>query len=450
MMKDTVKDSLKSKHPINDKGNMSVKTEQAYCKDTLDNGLRVITAPMGGARSVTVMILVPAGSRAEERRINGISHFMEHMFFKGARRYPDAMAVASAIDSVGGVFNAFTGEETVAYFVKLSSARVEVACDVLSDMLLHSKFDRQEIDRERGVIIEEIRMYNDDPMSRVQMDFKEWFFGDQPLGWDIAGTEENIRAFTRDDFLEFRKARYTADNIVLAAAGDITRDGALGLAERFFKGAEPGPRPPIEPYRPMDGPRSRLRRRDIEQAHFVLGFPIPGDEDAAQPALKVLSNILGGTMSSRLFHEIRERRGLAYYIRSARQAFTDTGVLSVSAGINVDKLEEAIAVTMEQIVKMAEKGVTDEELSRGRENIKGKNDLSMENSMSLATLLAAREALYGKVKTPEEINAEIDAVELADVNEAARRFLVPEKVRMAVLGPYDGVERFDARLGSPL
>lgn len=424
-----------------------VKTQETYFKDTLSNGLRVITIPMPSVRSVTVMVMVGTGSRYEERKVNGISHFMEHMFFKGAERYPDAMAVASAIDSVGGAFNAFTSEEKVGYFVKLSAARKSVAYDVLSDMLLKSRFDSEEIDRERGVIIEEIRMYNDDPMSRVQMDFKEHFYGDQPLGWDIAGPEDVIRAVKRDDFLNYRDAHYSADNCVLVAAGAVSRDDNLSLAEKHFAFNSRRAKEPAPPYTPINGQRSMLRKRDIEQAHFVIGFPIPGESaDAEQPPLKVLNNVLGGTMSSRLFHQVRERRGLAYYIRSGRHAFTDAGSLVVSAGINVDKLGDALECVMEEITKAAENGITAEELERGKENIKGHNDLAMENSMSVASVYASREILFGKVKTPEQINTEIDAVTLDQVNEAAKGYLDPSKVKMAVLGPYDDLTPFDLKL----
>lgn len=415
-------------------------------KSALGNGLRVLTAPMPAARSVTVMIMAGTGSRYEDRRINGISHFMEHMFFKGAKRYPDAMAVASAIDSVGGVFNAFTGEEKVAYFVKLSAARKQTAYDVLSDMLLNSKFEQAEIDRERGVIVEEIRMYQDDPMSKVQMDFKSHFFGDQPLGWDIAGPEEVIRSVTRDDFISYRDLHYPADNCVVIAAGGVTHEENLELAERHFTFTARRPKESAAPYRPQDGVRSRLTRREIEQSHFVLGFPIPGETHPDQPALKVLVNILGGTMSSRLFYQIRERRGLAYYIRASRQAYTDTGALAVSAGINVEKLGEALARVMDEIRKMGAEGVTDEELNRGKENIKGKIDLSTEDSMSLANLFAGYETLYGKIKTPEEIVNEIDAVTMDAVNDVARRYLDPAKTRLAALGPYESVAPFDRAL----
>lgn len=417
-----------------------------FAKETLDNGLRVITVPMPAARSVTVMVMAGAGSRHEDRRLNGLSHFMEHMFFKGAKKYPDAMAVSSAIDSVGGVFNAFTGEERVGYFVKLSAGKTRVACDVLSDMLLNSKFDADEIGRERGVIIEELRMYNDDPGSRVQMDFKSHFFGDQPLGWDIIGTEENINTVTRDDFIHYRDRFYTSSNCIIVAAGGITHEQNMALTRELFTFPKGDGRPKAEAYTPIAGTRSYLRKKDIEQAHIVMGFPIPGDDDPVQPVLKVLNNAMGGTMSSRLFHEVRERRGLAYYIRSSRQAYVDTGAVIVSTGVNVAKAEEAISCVIGEIRKAAREGISREEVEKAKENIKGRTDLSLEDSMSLASLYASHETLHGKVKTPEEYAAEIDAVTLDAVNAAAAKYFDAAKVRMAILGPFDDVAVFDRKL----
>ncbi|VAX15262.1 FIG007959: peptidase, M16 family [hydrothermal vent metagenome] len=428
--------------PIKNKLN----SESDFSKDTLQNGLRVITVPTYPTKSVTIMIMAAAGSRHEERRVNGISHFMEHMFFKGAKRHTNAMEVASAIDSVGGSFNAFTGEERVGYFVKLSAKKKKVAYDVVSDMLLNSKFEQEEIDRERGVIIEEIRMYNDDPMSRVQMDFKEHFYGDQPLGWDIAGPESVIQSVNRKDFIEYKDRHYSAANCVLVAAGGITHEENIAMAEQFFTFENHGTRMSATPFKKLEGKRSTLRKRDIEQAHFTLGFPIPGDEHEDQAALKIFNNALGGTMSSRLFYQIRERRGLAYYIRSARSTYVDTGALKVSAGINVAKLGDAIACVMDEIIKAAEEGITEDEFIKSRDNIKGRNDLALENSMSVAGLYAGHETLHGKIKTPEEITAEIDAVTLEQANAVAKKYLDPSQVRLAALGPYDDLETFDKRL----
>jgi predicted Zn-dependent peptidase len=420
--------------------------QENYVKSTLENGLRVITSPMPASRSVTIMLMAGVGSRYEDRRINGISHFMEHMFFKGAEKYGDAMAVSSAIDGVGGSFNAFTSEEKVAYFVKLSSSKKKIAYDVLSDMLLKSKFDSEEIDRERGVIIEEIRMYNDDPMSRVQQNFKSHFYGDQPLGWDIAGPEQVILDVSRDDFINFKDKHYTAGNCALVAAGGLTHEENLELAREFFTFENRGEVTVPVAFESMNGGRTELENRDIEQAHFVLGFPIPGEMDPIQPVLKLFTNILGGTMSSRLFYQVRERRGLAYYIRASRHSYSDAGSLKISAGINLEKLGEALDCVMDELANVAKEGVTAEELERGRENIKGRLDLSLEDSMSLANLYAAYETVYGVIKTPDDLVSEIDSVTLEQVNEAARLYLDPENVKLSILGPYDDQALYDKSL----
>lgn len=411
--------------------------------DRLDSGLTLVTVPMAGVRSATIMIMAGAGSRYEDRRTNGLSHFMEHMFFKGAEKYRDAMAVASAIDGVGGLFNAFTSEEKVAYYVKLSAAKKEMAYDVLSDMLLRSRFDQEEIDRERGVIIEEIRMYNDDPMSRIHQEFKRHFYGDQPLGWDVAGPEENIRTVTRDDFLAFRAARYQPASCVVVAAGAVTREEHLELASRYFDFPAGSPHQAPPPYATLQGERTQLISRQIEQAHFIFGYPIPGDRHDDQPAIKVMNAVLGGGMSSRLFHQVRERRGLAYYIRAMRGAFSDTGALEVSAGVNVDRLEEALSCARDVVNELAEQGATEAEVAKCKENIKGKNDLHWEDSMAQANLFGSRLVLYGQVQTPAQLNAEIDAVTFEQVNDVARRYLDPAKVRLSLLGPVDDATPYD-------
>jgi predicted Zn-dependent peptidase len=386
------------------------------------------------------------GSRYEEKNINGISHFMEHMFFKGAEKYGDAMAVSSAIDGVGGSFNAFTSEEKVAYFVKLSSSKKKVAYDVLSDMLLKSKFNVEEIDRERGVIIEEIRMYNDDPMSKVQQNFQSHFYGDQPLGWDIAGPEEVIRDISRDVFMNYKDRHYTAENCTLVAAGGLSHNENMNLAKEFFHFKNRGEVTQPVAFTIKNGSRTQLETRDIEQAHFVLGFPVPGKMDTAHPTLTLLTNVLGGTMSSRLFYQVRERRGLAYYIRASLQSYSDTGSLKISAGINLEKLAEGLNCIMDELNKVADKGITAKELDRGKENIKGRLDLGLEDSMSLASLYAGYETVYGLIKTPDELANEIDNVKLDEVNEAAKKYLTRKKIKLSILGPYDDQSKFDKSL----
>ncbi len=402
----------------------------------MPSGARRITVPIPAVRSLTLLILVRVGSRFESREHNGVSHFMEHMFFKGAERYPDTMAVAGAIDGAGGSFNAFTSEEVVGYFVKITSHRKEIAYDVLSDMLLKAKFAPEEITRERDVIIEEIRMHHDDPMSQVNTDFHRLFFGDQPLGWDVAGTEEIVSSMTRDDFVEHHRRFYYGGNCVIVAAGDVTQAEHEGLCSKYFT-MEAGEKPAVpQPYARMDTGRIFVRERKTEQAHFIFGFPSCAAEAEDETALKVLSVILGGSMSSRLFHQIRERRGLAYYVNSALATYFDAGIFQVSSGVNLGKINDALKYALEEMDKIRSAPVTAEELTRAKENIKGHTDLALEDSRRVASLYGIREVLYDKIKTPEEIAAEYDAVTAEDILKAAKKYFVNDGMKLAVVGPF--------------
>jgi predicted Zn-dependent peptidase len=399
---------------------------------------RCITVPLPAFRSVTLMILVRTGSRFEAKEHNGISHFMEHMFFKGAERYPDTMSVAGAIDGAGGSFNAFTSEEMVGYFVKITSLRKEIAYDVLSDMLLNAKFAPEEIARERDVIIEEIRMHHDDPMSQVSTDFHRLFFGDQPLGWDVAGTEELVTAMNREDFLAHHKKYYYGANCVIVAAGDISQAEHEALCAKYFVfGAGDKPAEP-KPVEKIDTGRIFVHDRETEQAHFIFGFNACAAETADETPLKVLSALLGGSMSSRLFHQIRERRGLAYYINSALSTYLDTGIFQISSGVNLSKINDALKYALEEMDKVRNALVTAEELTRAKENIKGHTDLALEDSRRVASLYGVREILYSKIKTPEELMAEIDAVTAEDILAAAKKYFNKEGMKLAVVGPFKG------------
>jgi predicted Zn-dependent peptidase len=403
---------------------------------------RCITVPIPAVRSVTLMILVRTGSRFEPKEHNGISHFMEHMFFKGGERYPDTMAVAGAIDGAGGSFNAFTSEEMVGYFVKITSLRKEIAYDVLSDMLLNAKFATEEIAREKDVIIEEIRMHHDDPMSQVSTDFHKLFFGDQPLGWDIAGSEELVSSMTREDFLSHHKKFYYGANCVIVAAGDITPAENETLCSKYFKfGAGEIPAQP-KPFEKLETSRIFVRERETEQAHFIFGFSACASETKDEIPLKVLSALLGGSMSSRLFHQIRERRGLAYYINSGLATYFDAGFFQVSSGVNLSKINDALKYALEEMDKVRSALVTPEELTRAKENIKGHTDLALEDSRRVASLYGMRELLYSRIKTPEDIVAEIDAVTAEEILAAAKRYFQNDAMKLAVVGPFKGGPAF--------
>lgn len=407
----------------------------------LPGGLRALTVPMPAMRSMTLLALVRTGSRYEDRPNNGISHFMEHMFFKGAERYPDTMAVAGAIDGAGGSFNAFTGEEIVGYFVKISASRMEIAYDVISDMMINAKFDEKEIRRESGVIVEEIRMHHDDPMGQVSQDFHRVMFGDQPLGWDIAGTEERVLAMTRESFLDHHRKFYHGANCVISAAGAVSPAEHEALCQKYFSFAGGGSPAVPPPFLPQATDRVFFRERATEQAHFIFGFPACPAEHPDETPLKVAGVILGGSMSSRLFYQIRERRGLAYYINAGFATYQDVGLFQVSSGVNLDKIGDALKYALEEVRKMKDEPVTEKELARAKENIKGHTDLALEDSRRVASLYGMRELLYNRIKTPEMLAAEIDAVTAEQIQAASKKYFSDEAVKMAVVGPYKaGVE----------
>ncbi|TSC59178.1 MAG: Peptidase M16 protein [Candidatus Peregrinibacteria bacterium Greene0416_19] len=400
----------------------------------LKSGLRVLTAPIDGTESVTVLIFAGAGSRYEERKERGISHFLEHMFFKGGKKYRNTKEVSAAIDGVGGEFNAFTGKEYAGYYVKIAATETELACDVLSDMLLHASFPPQEIEKERGVIMEEERMYQDTPMYRAGWDFEELIFGDHPLGWDTIGTEELIRGVTQADFQKHKDEFYTPDNLVVTFAGRIDETRALALSEQYFsviKGKNTRRFPPFEGFAKE---KVFLRTKSTEQAHLVLGVPGVHSLHADHFVQKVLSVILGGNMSSRMFLNIREAQGLCYYIATDVDNYLDAGALSTRAGVDQSRLHEAVRRIREEYLLCARDSVTDEEVDRAKAFLKGKITLSLEDSEERAHFYGKQELLYPKTRDTDEYFMEIDKVSVEQVHALAKRLLLPEEMRLVVIG----------------
>jgi predicted Zn-dependent peptidase len=419
-----------------------------HIKTTLTNGLRVITQKIEGTKAVTALVLVKAGSRWETPEINGLSHFLEHMFFKGAKKYKNAKAVSEAIDSVGGEFNAFTGKEYAGYYVKVASEQVELAMDVLSDMMLHARFDQTEIDKERGVILEEYNMYQDTPMYQVAWNYERAMFGDQPLGWDEIGTKENIRRFNRDDFVSYKNALYVPENMVLCLAGAIDDGKATDLAEKYFYLDDKSTGREMAAFdgEKAGGQKVSLQEKKTEQAHLVCGVPGLPAEHKDYYVLKVLAAILGGNMSSRMFHAVRESKGLAYYISTGTENYLDTGTLYTRAGVDVSRIDDAITAILEEYDKIRYVEVPAEELKKGKEFLKGKLTLSLEDSENLAQMLTRHELLYDQVKTYNDIAKGIDAVTAVDVKRVAEQLLTEDALHLAVIGPYDDKARFEALL----
>ncbi|MBT3704637.1 insulinase family protein [Candidatus Peregrinibacteria bacterium] len=419
-------------------------------KTTLSNGLRVVTHKLESTKAVTVLVLVGAGSRYENKEISGISHFLEHMFFKGAEKYKDAKAVSGAIDSVGGDFNAFTGKEYAGYYVKVASEKVDTAFDVLSDMMLHARFDQHEIDKERGVILEEYNMYQDTPMYQIGWNYENLMFGDQPLGWDEIGEKEVIERVNHEDFVEYKEKLYTSDNTVVVVAGNIAHDEALEKVEKFFAMERGEKAYDFEKYSPLigDAPRVHLKEKKTEQAHLVIGVEAYSETHPDHWVLKLLSVILGGNMSSRMFLNVREAHGLAYYIRTNTDDYVDTGLISTTAGVDIKRAEMAVEKIVEQYGMIAKAGEIDaDELAKAKSFLKGKMILSLEDSEEYAHLLAKFELLHKDVMTPDEIMREINAVSLADVERvAADLFGDSSRLKMAIIGPYSDPKVFERLL----
>jgi predicted Zn-dependent peptidase len=410
---------------------------------TLPSGLRVLTQKIEGTKSVTVLILAKAGSRCETPEIRGLSHFLEHMFFKGGEKYPNTKAVSEAIDSVGGEFNAFTGKEYVGYYVKVASDHKDLAMDVLSDMLLTAKLDQKEIDKERGVILEEYNMYQDTPMYQVGWDFEKLLFGEQPMGWDQIGTKEVIGRLGHDDFAKYKEELYRPDNLVVAVSGDVEHDEAVAEIGAKFEMEMKETDFAWQPILPNESEeRVILQKKKTEQGHVVVGVPAYAESDDDSMAMKLLAIILGGNMSSRMFLNVREAKGLAYYVQTSTDDYTDAGVLSTRAGVDLNRVDLAVKAICEEYSKVAKDGVPEEELQKAKDYLKGKMVLRLEDSEEYAHLLAKYEVLYGEARTPEDVIKLIDRVTIEDVGRIAGELFQTDKLYMAGIGPWEDKERF--------
>jgi len=410
----------------------------------LDNGLRILTANLPYAQSVTCMIMIAAGSRYETPETNGIAHFSEHMFFKGTERRPDARAIAGEIDSIGGEFNAFTSKESTAYFVRCAADHRDVALDVLVDMLRNSRFDSGEIDREKGVIVEEMNMYFDTPRDYIGGVYDELLYGDQPLGWDIIGKKETVRAATRETFMGYLDRWYHPERMVVGIAGRIGDDAVERVSALLgdLPASTTGAPSPVQGY--TNG-RVKVFTKASDQAHVVVGVPSYPLEHPDRYALQMLATVLGGGMSSRLFTEVRERRGLAYYVYGVNHSYTDAGSLYSQAGVDITRIDEALTTIATELKGMTA-AVPADELEKARSFSKGRFVLQLENPQGLISFGLRKEVLEGRAPDPEEVLAGISAVTAEDVQRVAQDLLADDKLRLAVIGPFDDAERFEKLL----
>ncbi len=418
-----------------------------YEKTTLRNGVRIITAEMPHVRSVSTALFFGVGSRFESPQEAGISHFIEHMLFKGAEHYPTAQAISEAIEGIGGVFNGGTGKELTGYTAKVSSDHFVDALDVLVDMVRHPLFDPQELEKERRVITEELNMYKDSPQEWVQVLIDETIWPNLPLGRDEAGTRESVERITRNQMRDYLAAHYLPNNLVVSVAGKVSHQQVVAEAERRLSDWEPRELPGFVPcLPPPDAPRVRLEYKHTEQANVCLATPGVAHSDPARYALALLNGVLADGMSSRLFQEIRERQGLAYDVNSDVESYYETGALVIYAGVDPDRTEATLRAILAELARLREEPVPEPELRRVKEYTKGRMVLRLEETHQVASGLGGEEILRNTITDIDEAIALIDAVTTEELQQLAQRLFQESALRLAVVGPLKDAWHFERLL----
>jgi len=407
-----------------------------FQKTIFKSGLKLITVPIKNANSVTVLVLVGTGSKYETKEINGISHFLEHMFFKGTKKRSNTLKIAETLDMIGGEYNAFTSKEVTGFWAKVDNRHLDIALDWISDMFLNSKFDQKEMQREKGVIIEEMNMYLDTPTVYVSELFEKLLYGDQPAGWRIIGEKENILSFNRQKVLDYYKNHYSSSNTVICVAGNIISNDVESKVQKYFKNIEERvPKDKIKVLEKQHKPEMMLHFKKTDQTHFCLGVRAYDLFHPQKNALSLLSIILGGNMSSRLFIKVRERQGLAYYVHSSVDATSDTGYLVTQAGIDYKNLEKTAELILKEYRNLKTKKITTKELQKAKDYLKGISTLSLEPSDRQASFYASQELLEKKILTLEEKFKKIDKVSINDIKKVAEDIFLPKNLNLAVIGP---------------
>lgn len=405
-------------------------------KNILANGLRIVVFPMKSTQTVAVLVLVGAGSKYENKETNGLSHFLEHMFFKGTKKR-DKLAVVESLDSIGGSFNAFTEKEYTGYFAKVDTKHFDLALDWVSDIFLNSRISKMEINKERGVVIEEINMYLDMPTAYINDVWEELLYGDQPAGQPILGPKKNILSFERKDFLSYLKNHYTAKNTVVCVAGNVDPALAISKVKQYFKGInETSPMSKLKVIEKQNQPCSLVHFKKTDQAHLCLGVRGYDLFHPRRYAQIVLATILGGNMSSRLFFSIRENNGLAYYVHTNSENYSDSGYLTTFVGVDKQKVTKAINLILKEYKALKTKKISQKELQNAKEYLKGSLSLSLESSGVQASFYAVQELMAGEILSPAEKFKIIDQVSINDIMETAEDIFRPEKLNLALIGPF--------------
>lgn len=403
-----------------------------YGKTVLDNGIRIISEEIHHVRSISIGIWVRSGSRYEDHRTNGVAHFIEHMLFKGTKNRT-AYDIASSIDSVGGIMNAFTSKELTSFYIKIPDYHLTLAIELLSDIFQNSLFDEGEIRKEQAVVLQEIKMLEDTPDDYIHEYFESIFWNGHPLSFSVLGKKEGVCQFDRDMVLSFFNARYQPDNFILAAAGNVQHHVLADLVCQHF-GSLSGGALSARESTPAVHSKTSFLEKDLEQIHMVVGTVAPSVKDPRRYASFILNSLLGGSMSSRLFQEVREKRGLAYSINSYLTPYSDTGLMGIYAGTTEDNIEQVLHLILEALDTFRKDVVAEKELRGAKELIKGNFLLGMESTDNRMTRLARNEIFWGRYIPPEEVVERIEQVTVEEIQSLASQIFVPELVSLAAIG----------------
>jgi predicted Zn-dependent peptidase len=414
-----------------------------FYKKVLENGLRVVTIPMKDNPTATVLVLVEAGSKYEDKKVNGISHFLEHMCFKGTTKRPKAIDISKELDALGSQYNAFTAQEYTGYYAKSDARHFRKIFDIVTDIYLNSTFPETEMQKEKGVIIEEINMYEDMPQRHVQDLIMKLLYGDQPAGWNIAGEKKNILKMKRDDFINYKKQHYLPEATVIVVAGNITEKEVMAEVnktfEKVFDGKKTGKKR-VEEIQTK--PQALVKFKKTDQTHFVLGVRSCDLFSEKNAVLSVLGGVLGGGMSSRLFQKLREEMGVGYYVRAYNDAYTDHGFFQISAGVDNKRIDEVIKAVLEECKKLKNEKVSEEELNKVKECLIGNMKLSLESSDDIANFYGGQELLKHELKNAEEKADEIRKVTAEQVESLAYDIFQNKNLNLALIGPFKEKSKF--------
>lgn len=414
-----------------------------FSKKTLDNGLRIITVPNTESLTATILVLTETGSKYETAQTTGLAHFLEHMLFKGTPTRPKAIDISHELESLGAQYNAFTSQEYTGYYAKVSSRHFEKALDIISDMYTHPLLDETEMQKEKGVIVEEIKMYQDMPHKHVQDMIMELLYGDTPAGWNVAGRVETVKAFTQKDFLDYRKTHYTTGSTIVIVSGNF---GGVSVEEKFKDIPADSKSSKVSVTENQTEPQIMIQNKETDQTHLVLAFRGVSITCPKLPAARLLSHILGGGMSSRLFERLRTKMGVGYYVHASHDTYTDHGLLSISTGVDKSRVDEVITAILDECKQLIATEVEASELERNKNNMIGSLEIGLETSDALGEFYGFQEVLKGTIESVEEVNTKIQNVTAEEVQNVAKELFVEKNLNIALVGTYSDKEKLKSLL----